>query len=136
MIAHAWIGAVLAGATLAASAAGSAGGGALERYRWRFRLVVIAADAADPRIAAQRRIVDDAKVAMRSRDVIVVEAVGETAEARAIRRALGLPEQGFRVVLVGKDGGAKLVEDGPLTAARLVETIDAMPMRRDEAKHR
>lgn len=36
------------------------------------------------------------------------------------------------VILIGKDGGAKLRSEKPLSMAKLQETIDAMPMRQDE----
>jgi hypothetical protein len=40
----------------------------------------------------------------------------------------------FTVVLVGKDGGDKLQSTTPITLQKLYETIDAMPMRREEMK--
>ncbi|MET0427359.1 MAG: DUF4174 domain-containing protein [Microvirga sp.] len=106
---------------------------ALEHYRWQKRvLLVFAPDAADPRLAEQRRIVATAKSEAEDRDLVVIEAAGEDpARDAALRRRFGI-DSGFRVVLLGKDGGAKLSVAEPLAAARWIETIDAMPMRRQE----
>ncbi|WP_298967449.1 AI-2E family transporter [uncultured Methylobacterium sp.] len=116
---------------------GSPQAASLDAYRWKARvLVVAAADADDPRLAEQRRIVAAAQRGSRERDLVVVEAVGPGAEAEGLRRRFGLPAREFRAVLVGKDGGAKLSAPAPISAERLFETIDAMPMRRDEAAGR
>jgi hypothetical protein len=40
----------------------------------------------------------------------------------------------FAVVLIGKDGGVKRVENQPLAPADLFGTVDKMPMRRQEAR--
>ncbi|WP_342648357.1 DUF4174 domain-containing protein [Mucilaginibacter sp. CSA2-8R] len=40
----------------------------------------------------------------------------------------------FTTVLVGKDGGDKLISAEPITLQKLYSTIDAMPMRRSEMK--
>lgn len=40
---------------------------------------------------------------------------------------------GFRVLLIGKDGGVKLDQSDPVTADRIIALIDSMPMRRREA---
>ncbi|MCF4126085.1 DUF4174 domain-containing protein [Methylobacterium sp. SyP6R] len=128
---------LLAGALLLAAAIPAAAAGSdLDRYRWKSRVLVIAADAGDPRAAAQGRIAEAAASGMRERDLVVVRAIGEGRGAAALRRRLGLPATGFRAVLVGKDGGAKLTAEEPIPAERLFSTIDAMPMRREEAAGR
>lgn len=126
--------ALLAGAVLLAAVMPAASAGLdLDRYRWKSRVLVIAAAADDPRAAAQDRIAEAAGAGMRERDLVVVRAIGEGRETAALRRRLGLPATGFRAVLVGKDGGAKLTAEAPIPAERLFSTIDAMPMRQEEA---
>jgi hypothetical protein len=121
------------------------GGGPLRRrcggrrpaapHRWTSRVLVLSApDAADPQLKGQREALASARAGTRARDLVVVEAVGPGAEARALRRRLDLPAQEFRAVLVGKDGGAKLTASEPIPPRRLFATIDAMPMRRDETR--
>lgn len=127
-------------AMIALSLAGGADGAAasddpLAAYRWKARLLVLAApDPADPRLAAQRGILEAAKAGAGERDLVTVEAIGAAGQAPQMRRRLSLPADAFRAVLVGKDGEAKIVSVEPITADRLFGTIDAMPMRRDEMR--
>ena len=41
-------------------------------------------------------------------------------------------DDGFKAVLVGKDGTAKQSYDAPVAAAAVFAAIDAMPMRQQE----
>ncbi|MCJ2132307.1 DUF4174 domain-containing protein [Methylobacterium sp. E-045] len=106
-------------------------------HRWRSRvLVIVAPEGADPRIEAQRRDARARRADYAERDLVVVEAIGTGAEADRIRARFGIGPRDFRVLLVGKDGDAKLTEAAPIPAARLFATIDAMPMRREEKGRR
>jgi hypothetical protein len=108
----------------------------ISAMQWEKRvLLVSAADARDPALAEQRRIVARWRSGADARDLAMVEIVGDAVQgandsAPALRRRFALPATGFAVVLIGKDGGAKLRGTRPLSAATLAETIDAMPMRR------
>jgi hypothetical protein len=125
----------VAGLSGGAAAGDAAGGDPLAPHRWTSRVLVLSApDAADPQLKGQREALASARAGTRARDLVVVEAVGPGAEARALRRRLDLPAQEFRAVLVGKDGGAKLTASEPIPPQRLFATIDAMPMRRDETR--
>lgn len=128
------LGAALAALTMGGAAMAS-DGDPLAVHRWKSRVLVLAApEAADPRLAAQRQALASVRTGVSERDLVTVEAVGGGAEAVAIRKALGLPADAFRAVLVGKDGGAKLTAREPIPPQRLFSTIDAMPMRRDEMR--
>jgi len=123
------------GAALLGVGAAQAADNPLERYRWSVRVLVVSAQSADdPNLAAQRAILARARPGLAERDLVVLEAVGNTPEAKRLRGSLRLPADGFRVVLVGKDGEAKRVESAPLAAGALFETIDVMPMRREEKR--
>ncbi len=109
----------------------------LQAYRGSSRVVVAsAARADDPALAQQRAIFARLGEQAKSRDLILVEAVGDGAQARALRKALGVNSGRFAAVLVGKDGEAKLRAAHPLDAAALLPLIDAMPMRREEMRAR
>ena len=54
------------------------------------------------------------------------------ADASALRARFEVPSDGFAVILVGKDGLEKLRGTAPIEMAKIFETIDAMPMRRQE----
>lgn len=120
---------------LALGADGSAASDPLAAHRGQTRILVVAApEARDPALLAQREALASARAGLRERDLVVVEAVGAGADASALRRRLGLPDQAFRAVLIGKDGGPKLTATEPVAPERLFATIDAMPMRRDEMR--
>lgn len=50
------------------------------------------------------------------------------------RQRFGAPDNGFRVILVGKYGGTKLSRPTPLPSNVLFGAIDAKPMRHDEMR--
>ena len=105
----------------------------LAPYRWKARVLVAVAPAADnAQLLEQRRLFRTMGQAGQDRDLALVEGVGD--ESRALRQALGLDDAGFYAVLVGKDGGAKLTSRQPLPADQLFPVIDAMPMRQGEMK--
>ncbi|MCJ2083228.1 DUF4174 domain-containing protein [Methylobacterium sp. J-090] len=127
-------GLLLLGVVLASSPA-SAAEDPLALHRWKARIVVISAPGPDdPLLARQRALLAAVPEGVRERDLVVLEAVGASAGARSLRARLGLPDGAFRVVLIGKDGGAKRNAATPLPAETLFATIDAMPMRRDEMR--
>lgn len=106
-------------------------------HLWKSRLlVVIASDRANPNYVEQLRLYERAKAGMRERDLVLVEGIGGSADAEALRRRYSVPHDPFRAILVGKDGGAKLSAAAPIPAETLFETIDTMPMRQDEMKGR
>lgn len=119
-------------AALAILAAGPAqAGDPLARYRDTHRVVLaMAADRSDPALARQRRLFAALGHEARERDLALVEVTDDMPEGTALRRRFG--GAGFRAVLIGKDGGDKLVSDAPLGRDTLLATIDAMPMRRRE----
>jgi hypothetical protein len=55
-----------------------------------------------------------------------------SAEAQALRQRLGMAPGAFTVVLVGKDGGVKLQQSGPVALSDIFGLIDSMPMRQRE----
>jgi len=121
--------------------------GFLDQYLWRSRvLIAFAPSADDPALVRQRRTLADAgEAAAHERDLTLVEVTGDAVRTSgdgesvmsgtvaALRRRFAAPVDRFMAVLVGKDGGTKLVSVEPISADRLFTTIDAMPMRRREA---
>lgn len=118
---------------------------AMSGYRWKHRpVVVIAGPGGEAALAEQRRIFSANISGLRERGVVIVWVTGNTVttelgpgpgiSSEQLRRRFGAPENGFRVVLVGKDGGTKLSRSTPLPLNMLFGTIDAMPMRREEMR--
>ena len=111
------------------------GGDPLAPYRWEARLlVVLAPDASDPQLLAQRRAFESMKEGADERDLALIEGIGDEPRAVALRLRLGLNDKQFHAVLIGKDGGDKLTSATPLGAEQLFPLIDAMPMRQQEMK--
>ena len=138
----------LAAATLLAgafSAPASAAG--LEAYLWKARPVIVFAPSRDaPQVAEQLKRLTRNRDPLAERDmpVFVVTPRAVTAlsggrapatlQAQELRAAYGVKDDGFAVVLVGKDGGEKLRSTEPVDADRLTGLVDTMPMRRSETR--
>jgi hypothetical protein len=58
----------------------------------------------------------------------------DTTSIERRRRRYEVPDDGFAVVLVGKDGTEKRRDLSPVPVAPIFETIDAMPMRQREMR--
>lgn len=115
----------------------------LDAYRWQNRVVVIVADAhAKDEFARQHQALLGDSDGVQDRDLIVVTVDKDSVEidgvasqsirANRIRGAFGIPEQGFYVLLIGKDGGVKLRSNELVTIEDLFTLIDGMPMRQKE----
>jgi len=107
----------------------------IAQMKWERRVLIVAAPSAeDASLAEQRRILGNWKAEGDTRDLSIVEVVGDQVRgasdpAATIRRKYRLPAA-FTAVLIGKDGGEKLRSAKPFPAAALEATIDAMPMRK------
>ncbi|RXH55036.1 hypothetical protein GRAN_4140 [Granulicella sibirica] len=113
-------------------------------------LLVFAPGADDPRLRAQCALLTDAPLAVRDVVVALLPQHGETepcsgfdpsrsaamppAEATDARKRFHIGPDAFTVILIGKDGGEKLRSSDPIPAQKLLDTIDAMPMRQQEAR--
>ena len=129
------IGACVAGLLMGATMSAEAKSASLSDYRWKSRvLVIVAPTAEDSELIAQRRLFKEASKGMAERDVVLLEAAGDSERARQIRSQLSAGSGQFRAILVGKDGNTAFSSGKPVTAAELFGRIDAMPMRRDEMR--
>jgi hypothetical protein len=119
---------------------------ALGALRTRRRLVLVFAPRADiENLEVQRAILAAGRKQLEERDTSVVFVVGDEITAPrgtrigmsavTLRARFGVPGNAFRVILVGKDAGAKLRSNKPLQAETLIATIDALPLRQQEQRH-
>lgn len=123
-------------------------GAGLSSVRWEYRpLLIFTPRDDDPRLSRQTTHLADAAFGMTDRRlaVYVVErrrvftlfgAPAPKASAKLLRRRFGVPDETFKVVLVGLDGGAKLTASEPVETERLFALIDRMPMRSRELEQR
>jgi len=111
----------------------------IDQHTWHDRLLVIfATDSQSADLAAQRAAIAETGPGFKERDLALVEVIGDTVKgasenASALRQRFGVGQHGFRALLIGKDGGVKFDSPRPISARELISTIDAMPMRRQEA---
>lgn len=129
-----------------AAGLGGAQAEALETYLWSERpLMIFAADEDDPVVDRQMTMLADHADGLRARDMAIL-IVGPSsvyatfgrpapgADAGELRERFEIPDDAFRTVLVGKDGGVKLASSEPVAAEELFDLIDGMPMRRREMR--
>ena len=135
-----WImGGLAALALLAAQPAGLPGLAAtLRTSRWQHRLLLLGAPTAgQPDFQRQKQLLATVEKELAARDFQVIEVVYDqfsAADRQCWTQQLGQPLHGFTVVLIGKDGGVKRTSPHPLPAADLFDTVDKMPMRRQEMR--
>ena len=84
--------------------------------------------------AAEARERDLVPVALPYNNPSPTPAQFSATDSEAVRRHFHVAPGDFVVILVGKDGGAKLRSAKPLSMEKLIETIDAMPMRQEEMR--
>ncbi len=118
----------------------------LGRFLWDKRVLLVSApDAGDEDLRRLTGDIDQTIDEFKDRDMVLVTlldsgraAAGERelakAEVESMRETLGVADDAFSVVLVGKDGGVKLKSDGPASLDDIYALIDEMPMRRQEMR--
>ena len=107
-------------------------------------VLIFAPKPDDPQLVIQMRILEEHAAEAHDRDVVGIalpyanpssSAVQLSPDdAEAARRKFHVNPGDFAAILIGKDGGVKLRSSKPLSMQKLEETIDAMPMRKDEVR--
>lgn len=110
--------------------------------QWRSRpLIMVTPSADNSDYERMRGIVETQRNAFNDRDMVLYTIENGTGmkegqpltenETRSMLAALGLSASGpLTAVLVGKDGGKKVQQEGFVDPRQLFDTIDRMPMRR------
>lgn len=117
----------------------------LQQLRDRARpLLIFAPKPDDPQLEIQLRTLREHEAEASERQLVPVAVPYNSPsptraqlgpqEALEVRRRFHIAPEQFAVILIGKDGGAKLRSTKPFTMQKLVDTIDAMPMRQDEMR--
>jgi Domain of unknown function (DUF4174) len=60
----------------------------------------------------------------------------DIASAAKLRQKFNINDNDFRLILVGKDGGAKRQDSEVVQATTIFREIDAMPMRQQEMRRK
>lgn len=114
----------------------------LSQLTWKNRIALVFGTAGEARLERQLAEFTRSDAALAERDMVVVRVTEETAEAvygsignldaAELRLQAGVAPGEFQVVLIGKDGGAKLKSGEFVDSEALFGLIDRMPMRRAE----
>jgi hypothetical protein len=119
----------------------------LDRYKWKNRIILLASfSASDHKLVQQLGILSGKGPALAERDLILIQLLtkspslieGKTLgqeDAEKIRSRFGISEEGFEILLIGKDGTVKLRSDQPVSSEDLFALIDSMPMRKREMRN-
>ena len=102
----------------------------LKDLKWQHRPVLLFApseDSAD--YTEQMALFRHSEAALAERDIVVLSDL-DPKNPSPIRQTFS--PNGFKLVLVGKDGGVKLEKDTVLQPKELFAVIDRMPMRQRE----
>lgn len=113
----------------------------LDSYLWKNRLLLVFAPSKNnAEYQQQMQLFQGQKASFAERNLLIIELLTEgtsrvdAQEAAKIRERFNVNPKEFLVVLVGKDGTAKRQEQSPVSPQSIFETIDAMPMRRQEMR--
>lgn len=116
----------------------------LKQYQWKNRLLLLFSPSpGEPAYQALRRELQEQAGGVRERDLLVFHVLEQgkslmngreisPAGAQALRQRFRIEPGAFTVVLVGKDGGAKLKRGAGVALADIFGLIDSMPMRQRE----
>jgi hypothetical protein len=118
-------------------------------------LLVFTASGRSPAFEQQIDILEKASADIKERDLVIIPILPSTGEPTsadtlrtahpqvaseteqlALRHRFHVAPGEFAVILIGKDGGEKLRQHTPITAQKLNQVIDAMPMRKEEMRRR
>jgi hypothetical protein len=120
----------------------------LSQFKWKNRLLLIFAPKNnDPFFSALQNEISAQKSEVLVRDLVVFK-IFETGPsfmdttqidhttAESIRKQFDVPPGRFTVILVGKDGGVKLMRNAMVKLKDIFALIDAMPMRQEEMRQK
>ena len=113
----------------------------LSELRWNKRAVLIFGQSDDPQVIEQTRRLERQKRDLEDRDMVLIRISSQdaaviygdaaTPDADPLRKEAGV-QDGFQILLVGKDGGVKFQSRTVVDNIEIFGLIDRMPMRRAE----
>jgi hypothetical protein len=118
----------------------------LAGYRWKNRLLLIFSPTrSNPNFATFNQDLMRRSLEVDDRDLIVFRILEEgpsqrgkkplaPEDAENLRRRFGARPGVFTVILIGKDGGVKMVREDHAELQEIFDLIDSMPMRQREMR--
>lgn len=108
----------------------------LQANEWKKRVLLVAAPTTEhPDFRAQKAQLSTTQAQLSARDFLVIDVLYDqltAADKQYLTQTVGVQPPGFATVLIGKDGGVKLKSSRPIPPAKIFDTVDKMPMRRQE----
>ena len=126
----------------------SVSGADLTGYQWKNRLLLIFAPTESvPAYEAVDKNLADSAAEVTDRDLIVIrvfkdgpsrigEALMSSTDARELYRRFRVKSDRFTAILIGKDGGTKMVREYQVNLKEVFALIDSMPMRQQEVRQK
>jgi len=112
----------------------------LRESRSRKRVLLIAApNAGQADFKTQKALLAAHQQELADRDFLVLEVLYDQlspVDRNYLMQRIGLKLPTFCVALIGKDGGVKEKRQRPMQPADLFDTVDKMPMRREEMRRK
>ena len=118
----------------------------LKKYQWEHRLILVFTDDSEDEVfenqlsalEAHQQGLDDRKLLVYQIKPkayrVGLSTATEWERGSKLFSDYAIGADTFRIILIGLDGGKKLVQTKFLSPEKLFETIDAMPMRRAEMR--
>jgi hypothetical protein len=123
-------------------------GADLTAYRWKNRLLLVFSPTdSNPGFAAFDQNVSRELPAVKDRDLIVFRVFEKgssrmdehplsSEDSQKLRRHFKVGSGRFTVILIGKDGGVKMVREHRAELREIFDLIDSMPMRQREMREK
>ncbi len=106
----------------------------LTQYLWKRRVVMSfsAAESTPERISLLKQI-KQYQCEFDDRQMVHIDLIAGSSDHQLLSRQFSVPNKNFNLVLLGKDGGVKLLTSQP-SVENLLTLIDTMPMRQRELR--
>ena len=106
----------------------------LTQYLWKRRVVLSfsAAESTPERISLLKQI-EQYQCEFDDRQMVHIDLIAGSSDHQLLSRQFSIPDMDFNLVLLGKDGGVKLLTS-QLTLENVMTLIDNMPMRQRESR--
>lgn len=120
----------------------------LSVFQWKNRLLFLfASNRSHPMFDALHQSLAARQSEVAERDLVIFEILESAASsmndeaidsetAHRLREKFGIHRAEFTVILIGKDGGIKLIQKKQTQLDDIFALIDSMPMRREEMRQR
>ena len=121
-------------ATTAICMLGSVHAEPLKEYLWKRRVVLsFSADKSTPERISLLKQIEKYQCEFDDRQMVHIDLIAGSSDHQLLSRQFSVPNTNFNLVLLGKDGGVKLLTS-QTSLENVMTLIDTMPMRQRELR--